>query len=417
MCNFIRNILYLPLWRNPRIVMTIWMVLAIIASITKKVTNNYLIYKYSFYHLINQEHMYCHHPTEYNDLHHYGPIFSVLIAPFALLPDLIGVTLWHLSLALFLCWAIKMTRFPRREQLFILWFCMHELLTALFMSQINVAIAGMVLLSFCFIKQEKEIWATFFIAFGTFIKLFGIVGLAFFFFSKHKRKFMGWLLFWSVIMFIIPMFFSSPTYVLSQYSEWYYAIADKSYNSHFTDCQNISLLGMIRKIGYAFHLGYNDYMSFFNAQLLPTEKCFWTTYPDSPLVVCGVLLFILPYFRFQQWRNLAYQKMFLASSMMFLCLFSTSSESSGYIIALIGVVIWYTAIPWERGWWDKALMVLVFILTSMSPSDLIPSSIRYGILWPFALKALPVTICWFRLQYEMLTKNYEVGNVITNTDS
>jgi hypothetical protein len=165
---------------------------------------------------------------------------------------------------------------------------------------------------------------------------------------------------------------------------------------------------MIRKIGYAFHLGYTDYMSFFNAQLLPTEKCFWTTYSDLPLVIGGVVLFTLPYLRFGQWKNEAYQKMIFASAMMFLCLFSTSSESSGYIIALIGVVIWYVSVPWERGLWDKWLMVFVFILTSMSPSDLIPPSIRYGIIWPFALKAFPVAICWLRLTYEILTKDYTI---------
>ena len=55
---------------------------------------------------------------------------------------------------------------------------------------------------------------------------------------------------------------------------------------------------------------------------------------------------------------------------MFVVLFSTGSESSTYIIAFIGVAIWYTAVPWKRSTLDIVLMVFAFILTSMSPSDL-----------------------------------------------
>jgi hypothetical protein len=92
--------------------------------------------------------------------------------------------------------------------------------------------------------------------------------------------------------------------------------------------------------------------------------------------------------------------------MMFIVLFSTGSESSGYITPLIGVVIWYTAAPWKRTKWDVALLVFVFILSSMSPSDLFPAYLRREFVQPYALKALPVTIVWFKLCYEMLTKDY-----------
>jgi hypothetical protein len=92
--------------------------------------------------------------------------------------------------------------------------------------------------------------------------------------------------------------------------------------------------------------------------------------------------------------------------MMIIVLFSTGSESSGYITPLIGVVIWYTAVPWKRTKWDVALLVFVFILSSMSPSDLFPAYLRREFVQPYALKALPVTIVWFKLCYEMLTKDY-----------
>jgi hypothetical protein len=72
----------------------------------------------------------------------------------------------------------------------------------------------------------------------------------------------------------------------------------------------------------------------------------------------------------------------------------------------VGIVIWYTAAPWQRNGWDVALLVFAFVLSSMSPSDLFPAYIRKEWVQPYALKALPVTLIWLKLCYEMYTKDY-----------
>ena len=51
-------------------------------------------------------------------------------------------------------------------------------------------------------------------------------------------------------------------------------------------------------------------------------------------------------------------------------------------------------------------MIFVFVLTSLSPSDLFPAYLRKEWVQPYALKALPVTIVWFKLCYEMWTRDY-----------
>ena len=55
-------------------------------------------------------------------------------------------------------------------------------------------------------------------------------------------------------------------------------------------------------------------------------------------------------------------------------------------------------------------MVFALILTSFSPSDLFYKPLYVGFIKPYALKALPVALIWFKLTYESLTKNYEDGN-------
>ena len=130
------------------------------------------------------------------------------------------------------------------------------------------------------------------------------------------------------------------------------------------------------------------------------------TYSDLWLIVPGMLLFALPYLRRSQYKNLAFRETILASVLLFVILFSTGSESSGYIIALLGACIWYMAVPWQRGRWAIALMVFVFILSGMGNSDLIPKAIRHDYIQTYALRALPVSLLWFWLCYEMCTKDY-----------
>jgi hypothetical protein len=130
------------------------------------------------------------------------------------------------------------------------------------------------------------------------------------------------------------------------------------------------------------------------------------TYSDLWLIVPGLLLFAAPYLRLGQYRHTAFRQTLLASVLMFCVLFSTGSENSTYVIAFMGVAVWYCCAPWQRSRADVALMVLVFVISSLSPGDLFPKAIYRGLIQPYALKALPVTIVWLKLCYEMYTRDY-----------
>lgn len=375
-----------PFFRNYKVLLGLWLFLGLVAWLTKYFPgkyNNFLIFKQVYWHTVDKLPLYAPYPAEYNDVNHYGPFFSILIAPFAIPPLWLGLLMWSVLSALLLYVAIKQLPVHKPQHIFIYWFCAHELLTALFMSQFNIAIAAIIILAYVFIQKEKDAWAAFVIILGTFVKIYGIVGLAFFFFSKHKIKFIIYCIGWSVIMFLAPMLISSPEYVISQYVDWFTELSVKNDTNLFSRMQNVSLLGMIRKISGC--ISYSD------------------LYP----IVCGLLLFGLPYLRINQYRHTAFRLTLLASVLLFVVLFSTGSESSSYIIALTGVAIWYVVAPWKRTKWDIALMVFAFILTSMSPSDLFPKFIRVNYVYPYALKALPCALIWLKLCYEMCFRNYD----------
>ena len=372
-----------PMLSNRYVLLGLWLLLALAGMLKyHRSDNNFLIFRGVFWHTVNGTPLYEAYPSEYWDVNHYGPVFSLVIAPFALLPEWAGMLLWLMGLTVWLYAAVYRSGLPRQRQVFIYWFCSMALLTALFLHQFNIAIAAIILSSFYLIEKEHDGWAAFFIVLGTFVKLYGIVGLAFFFFSKHKVRLIMWLAVWSVVLFCAPMVISSPDYIIGQYREWIDCLIGKNTENINSFAQNISLLGLVRR----------------------TTGCM--TYSDLWIIVPGMLLFALPYLRRSQYKNLAFRETILASVLLFVILFSTGSESSGYIIALLGACIWYMAVPWQRGRWAIALMVFVFILSGMGNSDLIPKAIRHDYIQTYALRALPVSLLWFWLCYEMCTKDY-----------
>ena len=365
---------------DPRSVALLWIILAIIAGIISK-GNNFLIYRGVLHHLWDQISLYAPYPEEYFDINHYGPLFSIVIAPFALLPVWVGKLLWSVAIAAVLLWSIRSFPIEQKRRVFICWFCAHELMTALFMNQFNVVIAAIILFSFILVEREEDHWATLLIAIGTFVKLYGIVGVAFFFFSKHKIRFILTLAGWSLLLFLLPMAISSPEYVINSYAEWIGNIIEKNGANADSLYQNISLIGMAHRIS-----GCN--------------------FSDLWIIVPGMLLTALPYLRLDQYKNQSFRIAFVASVLLFTVLFSTGSESSSYIIAFVGISLWYWSAPWKRGRWEIGLMVFAFILTSLSPSDLFPKYLRDAFVRPYSLKALPCVIIWVQLILEMLLRDY-----------
>ena len=385
LCAKLQAFFHKPFFTNPRTLFGLWTLLAVVAGLTKIAPhrhNNFLIFRGVFWHTIQKLSLYDFYPTEYNDHNHYGPIFSLVIAPFAVVPDAIGLLLWLVVLALGMYYAVRRLPLEEGRQIFLYWFCAHELLTALQMQQFNIAIAAIIIGSFAAIEKGREVTAAFLIVLGTFVKLYGVVGLAFFFFVKRKPRFILALIGWSVVCFVAPMLISSPEYVIGQYVEWYERLAAKNGENTFSLMQNISLLGMIRKISGS------------------------ASYSDLLVILPGLVLFGLPYLRFGQYRHLAFRYAILSSVLLFVVLFSTGSESSTYIIPFAGIALWYTTSPWKRSGWDVALLVFAFVLSSLSPSDLFPRSLREAYVLPYALKALPPTLIWLRLSYELLTRDY-----------
>jgi hypothetical protein len=309
------------------------------------------------------------------------------MAPFALLPDGLGVILWVMFNAWALYMAIKLLPLKENQYIIILLICAHELMTSSSNVEINPLIGALIILSFVFIRDKKDFWAAFVIILGTFIKLYGIVGLAFFFLSKDKLKFILSLLFWSVVLFVLPMFISSPSYIIQTYRDWYGDLVSKNLSNIGPSLQDISAMGLIRNL--------------FNYRQLS----------NLTVLIPGILLFSVWYFRTKYFKVIPYQLLLLASTLIFVIIFSSSSESPTYIIAIAGVGIWFMNLERPVTPLEIFLLILALILTVLSPSDLFPRYLRDHYIVPYKLKALPCVLIWLKIIYEIATRKFDQSQV------
>jgi hypothetical protein len=381
------------IFSNKKYIIALWFLaclFAIVKTVISNKINNFLIFKYTFYSLINQRNFFLPQPENFEHYNLYGPTFSLLIAPFAVLPTWLGLGLWMLFNSSVLLWAIRKLPIKEEAKNAVLLIALHENLTSILSCQFNPSMTAIIVLIFVFIHNKNDFWAACMIALGTLIKLYGIVGLAFFFFSSNKKQLIIGLLFWFSVLFALPMLFSSPQFILQSYQDWYVAVTEKNtLNADLTCAQDMCLMGIIRRI---------------------TQNAVMANWP---YLLSGVILFLSTYLRIDQYKNVGYRLMLLASVLIFTVIFSTSAESPTYIIAFVGVAIWFVIQPRPYKWYIVALFVFAMLLTSFSPSDIFPKFIKETYIKPYSLKALPCVLTWINILFEMWRNDFKNYRTIT----
>ena len=150
-----------PVWREPRTVFGVWMLTGVIFAIVKLLIgkyNNYKIFEGVYWHAIEGLTLYGDHYPEYYDSNHYGILFSLIIAPFALLPEWLGIILWIAGNTALLFYAISRLPLSSTQKIIIYWYSYCELMTAQGVQQFNISVAAFILLSFFLVYLVKLLY-------------------------------------------------------------------------------------------------------------------------------------------------------------------------------------------------------------------------------------------------------------------
>jgi hypothetical protein len=341
--------------------------------------NNFLIFKHTFYNLIENKDLYTLYPDLFWDYFKYSPAFALLVAPLAVLPDLAGLMLWDVLNALVLFLAVK--HLPGKEdktKVFILWFIAIELLTSIQNSQSNGLIAGLLVFSFVFFERRNVLLASLLIVLSFYIKLFGIAAAVLFLLYPDKLKFIAYSILWTIVLGILPLAVVSPEQLIFLYKSWFNLLAGDHSVSY-----GLSVLGILQRW---FHL----------------------TPPKFLILALGALLLLLPFLKVRSYENLQFRFLLLSSLLIWVIIFNHKAESPTYIIAMSGVGIWYFTQSKRRE--NLVLLLLALLVTSLSPTDLFPRYLRHHFFSPYNLKSLPVILVWLKIQYDLM-KHFMIGPI------
>ena len=336
--------------------------------------NNYAIYQGSFFHLLQHKFLYGYHWSEHYDLYLYSPSFPFVIMPFALLQKYIGVVVWCVFNALVLFYAVRWLKIDEKKKVIIHWFVLVELITAIQNVQVNPLVAALFVLTFIAFERKQVGLAALFIASSMFIKIFGIVGAAFFILYPKRLKFFGYLFLWSSLIFLSPLIFISRDELIKQYLGWYTTIIT-------LHSENIGDLSAMQLLASLFQFTLSDLGRY-------------------TIQATAVILFCLKYIRYHSFTHPQFKLLFLASILVWTTIFNNAVESPSFIIAITGVAIWYIAD--EKSKMNLGLLIFALVITSLSHSDLFPRYIRDNFIDPYALKCLPCFIIWLKIEFELL---------------
>ena len=337
--------------------------------------NNYVIFRQSWFHLLDGRNMYMLFPSEQWDLYKYSPTFALCMGLLAHLPDYIGLTIWNLGNALALFYAIRMLQFNDRIKSLMLWFVLLELLTSVQNAQSNGMMAGLMIGAYACMQRGKIAWATLWLVIATFIKVYGAIGFCLFLFYPGKVRFIAWALLWTILLAVMPLAVTSPHTLVWQYHNWTTMMAEDQSVSY-----GLSVAGWL-------------------------HTWFGISSGKGIITLLGLFLFLLPFIRFKLYGSELYKILMLSSMLIWVIIFNHKAESPTFIIAIAGVVLWYFSA--SRQLWRSLLLAVVFIFTCLSPTDLFPPYFRDHFFIPYTIKAVPCIMLWFVILYRLMTLKKE----------
>ena len=379
MFQTLTNWLKHPILKSTKLLYTLFGLLALFVSIRYVFlvpANNYSIFYYSLQHLQSGESLYPEYPDLYSDHYHYSPTFAALFSPFFLLPYKVGLFLWPFFFTAIWVWAVKQLPYSHRHKIFIYWFAIQELLTSIDNVQTNPLIAVIPILAFICFEKKQPFWAAALIMLGFNIKIYSLVTAGLFILYPQKIKFLLSMLFWAVALACLPLIYTTPEKLWWQYEQWVNQLFIKANHDKI---YNHSIHRLI------------------NSFIAPNMG-------STTIIGIGAFLFCTVYIYVKKYADYTFKSLLLASILIFHVIFNPVAESPSYIIAITGVCIYWIFSPKNK--LDIALMIICYILTILSPTDLFPAYLRNNFVIPYVLKAVPCVIIWFRILVLMHKRKY-----------
>ena len=348
---------------------TLLLVTAVVATAicVGRVCNNFLIFRSAFDHLVAGADLYALHPAEHLDLFKYSPTFALVMAPFRALPYAVALLAWNLLNVLLIYAGLRLV-LPREERLAAVQLTALGMVTTLDGTQSNGLVAATMLLAFAALERDRLRLAAVAIVSGILIKLFPACALALAAPRRDRAKFALWFAVIFAALVAVPLLVTPASTLLAQYRSWYAMGAVDALDRGAS---------VMRLLHIAF--GYDG--------------------PNWPVQLAGAALLMLPLAR-GQWSDPRHRRLFLASLLVYSVIFNHKAEQPSFVIAMVGVAIWYALKP--RSLMRDVLAGGVIIATVPVFLGVAIPSLPGGIMPALLLTSAMCTAVWVGIQAELL---------------
>lgn len=370
----------LRFFSKERIILYVYLLLSLVISLIfynqgPRRFNNLVIYRQSFFHLLDHKNLYLEYPSEYYDIFLYHPAFPVFFSPLSLIPVSLSLILWTIISSLFIYYTVRLMPVSEKSKIFLYWFVLIELLNNLHSQQTNSVIAALGLLTFIFLEKEKPKWAAVFPLLAFCIKGYGLVFAVMFLFYPEKKKYISYSILWLIALTLLPLPFTGIHYFQQVYQDWVTCLID-DHKVNFGS----SVMGLIK-----------------------LAKPSFTESDLSKVQFSGVILFTAT--MIWNWLKGTYKTqkqrlLLLAYTFLWVILFNHASESPTYIIAIMGAALFFVANSQSLLW--KSLSAFVLIFCVLIHTDFFPSSWHIDETIPsIIVRVLPCLLIWIIIQIQL----------------
>lgn len=332
--------------------------------------NNYVIFKQSFFHLLNGQDLYAKYKYEYWDLYKYSPTFAVLMAPMASLPDALGLLLWNLLNVAPILWGLHALKsIGGRVRIFTLLFIALELFTQLQNEQSNGLLLGLVLMGFALAEQQKMFWSVLCLCLCAYIKVLGLAAFAMYLFYPKVWRSALYGIFWMALLGALPLLCVSFDVLWNMYGKWL-LLLQKDHNGP-------PGLSVMTLLNHVFH---------------------W--YPEKWQVqLSSIVVFCIPLVLVRRYSTPLYRTYVVCSALIWMVIFNHKAESPTFILAAAGVGLWYFTRP-DVTALHRIVLVCAWVMTQLSSTDLFPEHWQTGPFTYYAFKAIPCIVVWLMIQWD-----------------
>jgi hypothetical protein len=226
-------------------------------------------------------------------------------------------------------------------------------------------------LAFVALERERLISAAFAIAVGALIKIFPLAAAAFALPRRDRLRFAMIGIAVGAVLVALPLAFTPAHQLAAQYRSWY---AMGSADALDRGASVMRLLHIA--------VGYSG--------------------PNWPIQLGGSILLLLPLaVQRGRWSEPEFRRAFLASLLVYAVIFNHKAEQPSFIIAVVGVAIWYAISP--RSPVRSVVTGSMFVATvPILITVASPGLLSDGVDGPLMIASACCTVAWFTMQGELL---------------